>query len=158
MTTTDLKRVVWQAEPTTKAARLRSLMPDIECRLAEGVQLGTIHKVLAVPASFATLVACAGAEGGVEERHIANRVDGSAHLVAHGDGGGWLVHRCGRAKSLPTRSHTRTTNARTGAYRRSRKSRRWEPWLKTTRSRCMATRSSANMKGLACLVCHKFCV
>jgi hypothetical protein len=51
MTTTDLKQAIRQVEPTTKAARLRSLMPDIECRLAEGVQLGRIHKAL-VDAGF----------------------------------------------------------------------------------------------------------
>jgi hypothetical protein len=51
MTTTDLKVAIRQAAPTTKASRLRSLMPDIECRVAEGVQLRTIHKAL-VDAGF----------------------------------------------------------------------------------------------------------
>lgn len=46
MTKPDAKQAVRQTEPTTKAAQLREVMPEIEEKLAAGVQLGTIHKAL----------------------------------------------------------------------------------------------------------------
>ncbi|SMF98607.1 conjugal transfer protein TraD [Burkholderia singularis] len=46
MTKPDAKQAVRQTEPTTKAAQLREVMPEIEKKLAAGVQLGTIHKAL----------------------------------------------------------------------------------------------------------------
>lgn len=46
MTKPDAKEAVRQTKPTTKAAQLREVMPDIEKKLAAGVQLGTIHKAL----------------------------------------------------------------------------------------------------------------
>jgi hypothetical protein len=42
----DARQAVRQTEPTTKAAQLRQVMPEIEKKLAAGVQLGTIHKAL----------------------------------------------------------------------------------------------------------------
>ncbi|QTK49923.1 hypothetical protein [Xanthomonas euvesicatoria] len=46
MTKPDAKQAVRQTEPTSKAAQLREVMPEIEKKLAAGVQLGTIHKAL----------------------------------------------------------------------------------------------------------------
>lgn len=46
MTKSDAIEAVRRTEPTAKAARLREVMPEIERRLAAGVQLGTIHKAL----------------------------------------------------------------------------------------------------------------
>ncbi|TKA17517.1 conjugal transfer protein TraD, partial [Xanthomonas euvesicatoria pv. citrumelonis] len=46
MTKPDAKQAVRQTEPTTKAAQLREVMPEIEKKLAAGVQLRTIHKAL----------------------------------------------------------------------------------------------------------------
>jgi len=46
MTKPDPKEAVSQTEPTTKAARLREVMPEIEKKLAVGVQLRTIHQAL----------------------------------------------------------------------------------------------------------------
>ncbi|RWA36896.1 conjugal transfer protein TraD [Xylella fastidiosa] len=46
MTKPDAKQAVRETEPTTKAAQLREVMPEIEEKLAAGVQLGTIHKAL----------------------------------------------------------------------------------------------------------------
>lgn len=46
MTKPDAKQAIRQTEPTTKAAQLREVMPEIEKKLAAGVQLGTIHKAL----------------------------------------------------------------------------------------------------------------
>jgi hypothetical protein len=47
----DARQVVNQIEPTTKAARLRTVMPDIERKLAAGVRLAQIHQGL-VDAGF----------------------------------------------------------------------------------------------------------
>jgi hypothetical protein len=38
----DARQVVNQIEPTTKAARLRTVMPDIEWKLAAGVRFAQI--------------------------------------------------------------------------------------------------------------------
>ncbi|WOB37405.1 MULTISPECIES: conjugal transfer protein TraD [Xanthomonas] len=46
MTKPDAKQAVRQTEPTTKAAQLREVMPEIEKKLAAGVQLRTIHRAL----------------------------------------------------------------------------------------------------------------
>ncbi|SAK93667.1 hypothetical protein AWB79_06986 [Caballeronia hypogeia] len=46
MTKLDPKQAVRDTEPTTKAARLRDVMPEIEKRLAVGVQLRAIHQAL----------------------------------------------------------------------------------------------------------------
>lgn len=42
----DLKQAVLQTAPTTKAAQLREVMPEIEKKLAAGTQLATIHHAL----------------------------------------------------------------------------------------------------------------
>lgn len=42
----NLKQAVMQTVPTTKSAQLRDVMPDIENRLAAGVQLVAIHQAL----------------------------------------------------------------------------------------------------------------
>lgn len=42
----DPIEAVRQTQPTTKAARLRDVMPEIEKKLAVGVQLRTIHQAL----------------------------------------------------------------------------------------------------------------
>lgn len=46
MTKSDPKQAVRETEPTTKAARLRDVMPEIEKKLAVGVQLRAIHQAL----------------------------------------------------------------------------------------------------------------
>lgn len=46
MTKPDAKQAVMQTEPTTKAAQLREVMPEIEKKLTAGVQLKTIHNAL----------------------------------------------------------------------------------------------------------------
>ncbi|WP_237165377.1 hypothetical protein [Pandoraea vervacti] len=46
MTKTDAQQAIEQTAPTTKAAQLREVMPQIEKKLAAGVQLGTIHQAL----------------------------------------------------------------------------------------------------------------
>ncbi|SAL05372.1 hypothetical protein AWB81_07134 [Caballeronia arationis] len=46
MTKSDPKQAVSEIEPTTKAARLRDVMPEIEKKLAVGVQLRAIHQAL----------------------------------------------------------------------------------------------------------------
>jgi hypothetical protein len=46
MTKTDAQQAIDQTAPTTKAAQLREVMPQIEKKLAAGVQLGTIHQAL----------------------------------------------------------------------------------------------------------------
>ncbi|VVE59122.1 conjugal transfer protein TraD [Pandoraea sputorum] len=43
---TDAQQAIQQTAPTTKAAQLREVMPQIEKKLAAGVQLGTIHQAL----------------------------------------------------------------------------------------------------------------
>jgi len=42
----DLKQAVMQAAPTTKAAQLREVMPEIEMKLAAGTPLAAIHQAL----------------------------------------------------------------------------------------------------------------
>lgn len=51
MTNKFVKLAIKQIEPTSKVAQLRLLMPDIEVKLGEGVQLSAVHKVL-VAAGF----------------------------------------------------------------------------------------------------------
>ena len=46
MTKSDPKQAVRETEPTTKAARLRDVMPEIEKKLSVGVQLRAIHQAL----------------------------------------------------------------------------------------------------------------
>ncbi|AKK24981.1 hypothetical protein [Pandoraea oxalativorans] len=46
MTKTDAQQAIEQTAPTTKAAQLRDVMPEIEAKLAAGVRLGTIHQAL----------------------------------------------------------------------------------------------------------------
>lgn len=46
MTKSDPKQAVRDTEPTTKAARLRDVMPEIEKKLAVGVRLRAIHLAL----------------------------------------------------------------------------------------------------------------
>lgn len=46
MTALDARQAVRQIEPTTKAAKLREVMPEIEMKLAAGVQLGAVHEAL----------------------------------------------------------------------------------------------------------------
>ncbi|AKK24689.1 hypothetical protein [Pandoraea oxalativorans] len=43
---TDAQQAIQQTAPTTKAAQLREVMPQIEAKLAAGVRLGTIHRAL----------------------------------------------------------------------------------------------------------------
>lgn len=46
MTKTEAQQAIGQTAPTTKAAQLREVMPQIEAKLTAGVQLGTIHQAL----------------------------------------------------------------------------------------------------------------
>lgn len=46
MTKSDPKQAVRDTEPTTKSARLRDVMPEIEKKLAVGVRLRAIHQAL----------------------------------------------------------------------------------------------------------------
>lgn len=51
MIKSDAQQAIEQTAPTTKAAQLREVMPQIEAKLAAGVRLGTIHRAL-VEAGF----------------------------------------------------------------------------------------------------------